>query len=204
MDWFMSNGIRINFLDPSKPLPNDILIDSSVLLHLFFPAPKDSIENTLFRHSKDFLNRVKANKANCRAVIPIKVIDECFHKIMMSEVKTHTGLKENEDNFRELKRRPELLNQLNIPDTLHTFLKSIDTIGVEIIQPYDYVEREEYFEDQILANIKNSELLAGDAHILAAAQWFDIFDIASVDKDFKRILTTGVNIYTSSAIINSR
>jgi len=123
---------------------------------------------------------------------------------MMSEVKTHTGLKENEDNFRELKRRPELLNQLNIPDTLHTFLKSIDTIGVEIIQPYDYVEREEYFEDQILANIKNSELLAGDAHILAAAQWFDIFDIASVDKDFKRILTTGVNIYTSSAIINSR
>ncbi|NWJ98767.1 MAG: hypothetical protein HXX20_23740 [Chloroflexi bacterium] len=193
----MSNGSIYDFT--IKALPDIIILDSSILLYAVFPSPTAPQEQRLFKQARFFLQRVNQafQDRTCNSLAPLQAITECFHKITLTAVAPL--VQDKADIFNELKRRPELITKAEVPKKLDEFCNKLRAIGIEVVQPSDIPEDESSirFEVQMVNYIEDLQLLSADAHILTVADRLGIEYVASLDKDFLRIIKEGFSVYTS-------
>ncbi len=197
----MSPATRFDFT--LAQLPDFIVLDSSVLLHLVFAAPAhDSREKRLFDDAKTFLRRLKTaidEDSSCTALIPLQVVTECFHRITITAISRLLPIGANV--LVEQKKQPKLLIAADVPTKLSNFIRRIDAIGIEIIQPNEIPDlASSSFEEQMQEYMRDLFLMSADAHILTVAKCLEIENIASLDRDFLRIVNSDFKIYTSARL----
>jgi hypothetical protein len=207
MAQFMSKGFRYDFTNDKLSLPSRMVLDTSVLLHLVLkplPSYAKEHEKRIYRHAKQFLNRLErgVKEQGMFVYVPQQAITESFHYLMQSTIQPHLPAKVHV--LDELKVRPQLIEEWNVGEVLANFLMGIESTGFIIVQPDELYDSDNpppsTFESGILHYIENAWLLSADAHIVTAAEWLDIKSIASVDRDFLRIIEDGFDLYTSPAL----
>jgi hypothetical protein len=196
-------GNRYDFNNLSEQLPEYLILDTSVVLCTVIKKQGDKI----YEETKQFLYRLQQaiDAGKCNASLPPHAINEALNRLTGYFIQGSLPLGFAAKD--EHKRRPELINQLDIPNKLFNFLKAMDALGIEIVQPQEVKPLENdpnlSFESHIVFNIDDYQLFAGDANIVVAAERLDIFDIASVDKDFIRVSNNSdFNIYTAASLRN--
>jgi predicted nucleic acid-binding protein len=203
----MVTGSRFNFANNSEEFPPSIVVDTSVLLHLIKPRPVDPKERRLHNDAKVFFERAKKailkNEVEC--YVPMHVVTESFRWIVVNQTRQITNTISYEDLKRRIKADPDLLRKADVISNIQSFLIAVDDIELTIVQPEDFLNDTlgaptEPFEDKIIEFIEDLLLLPDDAHILAVADFLDINNIASLDRDFLAVVNKGFNVYTSQHI----
>jgi predicted nucleic acid-binding protein len=204
----MATGSRFNFADASKKFPSDIVLDTSVLLHIIKPRPNNTKELRLHNDAKIFFQRAESAITRKEAVVylPLHVITEAFRWIAVQETRQITNTSSIEELKKRIKSDPTLLTKANVINKISAFLGIIDRIRLFILQAEDlsFLAQEnnitDAFENIMTDYIEDLLLLPDDAHIVATAHYIGVDNIASLDRDFLAVVNKGFNIYTSSNI----
>jgi len=184
-----------NLADPAIPLPQQLVIDSSLLLAL---RPGD--DNPYAAAAQAFVRRLRPCIAafETAAWVPLPVLQECYHIILTRHLRRVWELLDSADrlpNWLALyKRQPDLLHGGYVDIT--RFDDLLATIPLTPVQPEDLnaggiagplPERLRHF-------ITTYHLLPQDALILAETERLGVKAVVTLDSDWQRV--TEFDIYT--------
>lgn len=154
----------------SIPDGTKIIIDSNIILYTALAHP-------FFQRScTDFLFRVESGEI--QGFIPSVVIQEITHHFIISELKEKGYGKTVSDCIAHYKRNPLIMNDLS---KTWTEIQRIFKINCTVL--YD---NPEMVKNSIPIS-RNFQLFTKDAYIVSYAQFYNISNIASNDKDFSRV-----------------
>ena len=136
------------------------------------------------------------------------VIMECFHFITRKEIQKYAASNKQYINNKRVtswevvyKSDPALMTKLNIQEKLESFLAVIKATGIDIVQPNDLISNaDKKLEAQTVRYMRELQLQASDAHVLAVADQLEAKNLASLDHDFLKVTQAHLNLYTSSLL----
>jgi predicted nucleic acid-binding protein len=178
-----------NLADPATPLPQQLVIDSSLLLAL---RPNDDNPNAMAAQA--FIRRLRPCIAALEMVawIPLPVLQECYHIILTRHLRrvweSLTPVDRLPNWLALYKRQPELL--LDGCADITRFDDLLATIPLTSVQPEDLdaggvagplPERLRHF-------ITTYHLLPQDAMILAEAERLGVKAVVTLDSDWQRVI----------------
>lgn len=184
----MSAVIR-RMSDPAIQLPEVIVVDSSILLSPIIP-----LNDLRWINTSNFLQRLhnEALLANILILVPLKVMEECYHKIIQLYYESN-GYKG--DWLRAgYKRNPTLIQ--GVVPQLAQFRQNVINLPAAITGPDDLIVTKGFvqpIESTLLDNIGKFNLLSADAEIIAESERLGVTDLATMDNDWSR--ADGFTVY---------
>lgn len=186
---------RYDLADPAAPLPQQLVIDSSLLLAL---RPGD--DNPHAMAVQAFVRRLRPYIAALEMVawIPLPVLQECYHIILTRHLRR---VWESLDSASRLpnwlavyKRQPELLRD-GFSD-IARFDDLLATIPLTPVQPEDLTAAgvDEPLPERLRHFITTYHLLPQDAFILAETERLGVKAVVTLDSDWRRVLE--FDVYT--------
>ncbi len=186
---------RYDLADPAAPLPQQLVIDSSLLLAL---RPGD--DNPHAMAVQAFVRRLRPYIAALEMVawIPLPVLQECYHIILTRHLRR---VWESLDSASRLpnwlavyKRQPELLRD-GFSD-IARFDDLLATIPLTPVQPEDLTAEgvDEPLPERLRYFITTYHLLPQDAFILAETERLGVKAVVTLDSDWRRVLE--FDVYT--------
>jgi uncharacterized protein len=144
-----------------------VFIDTNIFLYAVF-------EHSAYGKScRDFLKRVE--KEELLGFASDLVLNEVFHKLMISEIAETEGVEAN-SAAKLIKRDPEIIGDLR---RIWEEMELLSGFGVTLLNTTTYPEFVRLSREYLLS--------AADAAHLAAMQSNGIMSMASNDRDFKRV-----------------
>lgn len=184
-----------NLADPAAPLPQQLVIDSSLLLAL---RPGD--DNPHAMAAQAFVRRLRPYIAALEMVawVPLPVLQECYHIILTRHLR-HVW--ESLDSASRLpnwlalyKRQPELLCD-GFSD-IARFDDLLATIPLTPVRPEDLTAGgiDGPLPERLRHFITTYHLLPQDAFILAETERLGVKAVVTLDSDWQRV--TEFDVYT--------
>ena len=144
-----------------------VFIDTNIFLYAVF-------EHSAYGKScRDFLKRVE--KDELLGFASDLVLNEVFHKLMISEIAETEGVEAN-SAAKLIKRDPEIIGDLR---RIWEEMELLSGFGITLLNTTTYPEFVRLSREYLLS--------AADAAHLAAMQSNGIMSMASNDRDFKRV-----------------
>lgn len=171
--------------DPKTPLPEFLVVDSSLLLELL----AGSATTPRQRAAALFLNRVsqEATKGALLLLVPLLVMEECLYKIIQWKYEALFGLGFANWHQAGYKKNPQLIQGFG-PE-LQTFRQSILNLPATITGPEELILTPIFtqtLEQHMLSNIQRYNLLPKDAYIISEAERLGVNYLATTDRDWDR------------------
>jgi predicted nucleic acid-binding protein len=175
--------------DPTIPLPDYLLVDSSVLLAARHGAC-DSREQAV----RAFLTRVGAECVAGRmaCLAPDLVVEECYFVIIKTFLRASSP--NPKDWHGAYKNQPACLDGCRC--CIERFRRALLNVPVTIVTPEDLAVTNpgRNLEEAMRENIFRYHLLPKDAYLLAVAERLGVTNVASLDQDWSR--ATAFTVYT--------
>jgi len=177
----------VNLADSSAPLPDYLIIDTSLLLVLRpgsrHPHQADAIA---------FLQRVAREclAGNMVCLAPTLVLEECYFKIIQAYIEGLTRTIWHQ----YYKLNPQVIQQC-LP-AITAFHQTVEALPVTIVTPEDLAltQPTDTLEERMRHFISACNLLPKDAYLLAVAERLGVSDVATLDSDWQR--ATQFTVYT--------
>ena len=173
--------------DPNVPLPEFIVLDTSLILELH---PVSSSANSNHTLAVNFLNRLRseARQARVKPFLPLLAFEECYFKICQLIL---TAYGKNAGNMKwhdYYKQYP--LTVRSVYPVLMQLYQTLLSFPIEITEPEDLAIRPKGREPLLSARIgdliNQFAVLPKDATILADAERLGIYTVATLDRDWSR------------------
>lgn len=173
--------------DPSIPLPQQLVVDTSLLLAL-----RLADDNPHAAAARAFIQRMGKRIAAYEMVgwLPLPVLQECYHVILANGIRRAWEAMDRAtrppNRLKAYKDQPDLL-QACIPE-LARFRELLAAIPLTPVRPEDLVTSSaaEPLDDRMRHFITTYHLLPQDALILAQAERLDVLAVATLDRDWRR------------------
>ena len=170
--------------DPNTPLPDCLVVDTSLLLALITPQSRPSHVTGVA-----FLNKIAPIARNYELLIlvPVLVIEECFYKLIQWYYLSqgYTSRNWHSDGY---KQNPHLIT--NVLPQLRSFHQDVKNFPITIVGPDDLIatvaSATPTLDELLLANIDAFQILPKDAYIFAEAQRLWVDTVATLDGDWNR------------------
>jgi hypothetical protein len=192
----------IDIGDPQCLLPDKLLLDASLLLHLR-PTTIPTSQQVIARR---FLARIsaEAGTGNLLCLASVLTLEECYFKMIqasfMDELPHHEAslkikLGRTRVMWHDLYKDMPSLIQKYMP-TIQAFRTLVQAIPVLAIEPEDLVDNgsKSSLEERMVFYLGNVPILPKDAYLIAIAERLNIPHLATLDRDFKNV--SWLNIYT--------
>ena len=184
-----------NIADPALPLPQQIVVDTSLLLAL---RPTD--DNPYVSVARSFVRRMQAHIAAYEMIawLPLPVLQECWHIILANGLRrTWEGMPASSrapNWLKAYKDQPDLLRPL-LPD-LSRFSDLLSAIPLTPVRLEDLALHggTESLGKRLFDLITAYHLLPQDALILAQAERLGVNHVATLDREWRR--ATSFEVYT--------
>lgn len=184
--------------DSDTPLPQQLVIDSSLLLAL---RPGD--DNPYAVTAQAFVRRLRLSIAAFELVAwaPLPVVRECYHILLAYHLqrtwKSLDPAARLPNWLAMYKRQPELLRS-GFAD-IARFDDLLAAIPLTVVQPEDLEDRDVpgTLPERLRHFVTTYHLLPQDAMILAEAERLGVKAVATLDSDWRRV--TEFDVYTALA-----
>jgi len=171
--------------DASTPLPELIILDTSVLLEL---------SNRSHPEALSFLGRLtqQALRGNALILVPLLVMEECYFKLIQGQYEKAGYKQWYHEGY---KAHPEQIAVFG--PLLSVFEQGVLSLPAVITGPDDLIVSSDSamlpLHQKMLENIRDFQVLPKDAYIVAEAQRLGVTDMATLDKDWDRF--DGFTVY---------
>ena len=176
----------MNLADPQVPLPDILVVDTSLLLVLRSGSRQ--------RHQaavQTFLRRVgnECLDGNMLCLAPTLVLEECYFKIIQGHIERITRAW-----HQHYKNNPQVIQQSVAAIT--RFHQRVLAIPITIVTPEDLAltQPSNTLEERMRHFVSTCNLLPKDAYILAVAERLGVDNVATLDSDWQR--ATQFTVYT--------
>jgi len=184
--------------DSDTPLPQQLVIDSSLLLAL---RPGD--DNPYAVTAQAFVRRLRLSIAAFELVAwaPLPAVQECYHILLAHHLqrtwKSLDPAARLPNWLAMYKRQPELLRS-GFAD-IARFDDLLAAIPLTVVQPEDLEDRDVpgTLPERLRHFVTTYHLLPQDAMILAEAERLGVKTVATLDSDWRRV--TEFDVYTALA-----
>jgi predicted nucleic acid-binding protein len=180
--------------DSRLPLPDFLVLDASLLLEL-----RPDLTNNRPNHlvAINFLDKLSnaAKTGETIPLLPLLAFEECYFKLCVGILTQYS--KNTSQNWHDYyKNNPKAINAV-VP-LLINFKQILDAFPIEIIEPEDLAVpprgKLQLMADRMGEFIGSFSVLPKDATILCDAERLGVFNVATLDGDWKR--ADGFNVYT--------
>lgn len=152
------------------PAGISIIIDTNIIIYAVLAHP------VFGQLCRKFLKRIEAGEII--GYLPTVVMNEVVHKFVISELIERKVKKSTTEVLHRLKNDHEIIRTLQKTWIDIEYLYSFNCLIVS--------EKPDTFKESLFF-IKEHQLMAKDAYIVAFAQSYNLSHIASNDRDFRRI-----------------
>lgn len=174
------------------PLPEFLIIDTSIILELYTGVPTTKNHNQII----SFLDSLRkaSLKGDTIPLLPYIVLEELYFRICQIELTKLASMdgKRWHDLYKE---KPELIKKLH--PKLENMYKILQAFPMIILEPEDLVatstEKISTIADQMTEYILKYLLLPKDATILSESNRIGVYYVATLDSDWKR--ADGFTVY---------